>query len=51
MHSRVKYAARLRSVAGRLLNVACAMLKTDTTFNPALTVQCSNRNKLRVGAM
>ncbi len=26
----------LRSVAGRLLNVACAMLKNRTTFNPPL---------------
>ncbi|MCC6890255.1 MAG: IS110 family transposase [Hyphomicrobiales bacterium] len=26
----------LRSVADRLLNVACAMLKTGTTFNPSL---------------
>lgn len=44
--SRAKYAAlrarghshgrALRSVADRLLNVACAMLKTGTTFNPAL---------------
>ena len=47
--SRAKYAAlrsrghshgrALRSVADRLLNVACAMLKTGTTFNPALAVQ------------
>ncbi len=45
--SRAKYAAlrarghshgrALRSVADRLLNVACAMLKTGTTFNPSLT--------------
>ncbi|MGE0697665.1 MAG: transposase [Hyphomicrobiaceae bacterium] len=44
--SRAKYAAlggrghshgrALRSVADRLLNVACAMLKTGTTFNPSL---------------
>jgi transposase len=44
--SKAKYAAlrsrghshgrALRSVADRLLNVACAMLKTRTTFNPAL---------------
>ena len=43
--SRAKYAAlrsrghshgrALRSVADRLLNVACAMLKTGTTFNPS----------------
>jgi transposase len=47
--SRVKYAAlrcrghshgrALRSVADRLLNVACAMLKTGTTFNPSLAEQ------------
>lgn len=47
--SREKYAAlrsrghshgrALRSVADRLLNVACAMLKTGTTFNPAIAVQ------------
>jgi transposase len=47
--SRAKYAAlrsrghthgrALRSVADRLLNVACAMLKTATTFNPALAAQ------------
>jgi transposase len=46
--SKAKYAAlrsrghthgrALRSVADRLLNVACAMLKTGTTFNPSLTV-------------
>ncbi len=29
----------LRSVADRLLNVACAMLKTGTTFNPAIATQ------------
>jgi hypothetical protein len=29
----------LRSVADRLLNVACAMLKTGTTYNPSLTQQ------------
>jgi len=44
--SRAKYAAlrsrghshgrALRSVADRLLNVACAMLKSGTTFNPSL---------------
>ena len=44
--SRAKYAAlrgrghshgrALRSVADRLLNVACAMLKTGATFNPSL---------------
>lgn len=44
--SRAKYSAlrgrghshgrALRSVADRLLNVACAMLKTGTTFNPSL---------------
>lgn len=47
--SRSKYAAlrsrghshgrALRSVADRLLNVACAMLKTGTTFNPSLAEQ------------
>ncbi|ACP24349.1 putative transposase for insertion sequence NGRIS-13d [Sinorhizobium fredii NGR234] len=47
--SRLKYAAlrsrghshgrALRSVADRLLNVACAMLKTGTTFNPSLAEQ------------
>lgn len=47
--SRSKYAAlrsrghghgrALRSVADRLLNVACAMLKTGTTFNPSLATQ------------
>lgn len=47
--SRSKYAAlrsrghshgrALRSVADRLLNVACAMLKTGTTFNPSLAAQ------------
>lgn len=47
--SRVKYAAlrsrghshgrALRSVADRLLNVACAMLKTGTTFDPSLAAQ------------
>ncbi|SPP98198.1 protein of unknown function [Bradyrhizobium vignae] len=47
--SRSKYAAlrsrghsqgrALRSVADRLLNVACAMLKTGTTFDPSLAAQ------------
>ena len=47
--SRAKYAAlrsrghshgrALRSVADRLLNVACAMLKTGTLFNPSLEAQ------------
>jgi transposase len=47
--SRAKYTAlrsrghshgrALRSVADRLLNVACAMLKTGTTFNPSLAAQ------------
>jgi transposase len=47
--SRAKYAAlrskghshgrALRSVADRLLSVACAMLKSGTTFNPALATQ------------
>ncbi|MDX2155396.1 MAG: hypothetical protein SFW09_02715 [Hyphomicrobiaceae bacterium] len=47
--SRAKYAAQrgrvhshcraLRSVADRLLNVACAMLKTGTTFNPSLAAE------------
>jgi len=47
--SRAKYAAlrsrghshgrALRSVADRLLNVACAMLKPGTTFNPCLAAQ------------
>jgi transposase len=47
--SRAKYAAlrsrghshgrALRSVADRLLNVACAMLRAGTTFNPDLAVQ------------
>ena len=47
--SRAKYAAlrarghshgrALRSVADRLLNVACAMLKTGTTFNPSLATE------------
>lgn len=47
--SRAKYAAlrarghshgrALRSVADRLLNVACSMLRTRTTFNPALPTQ------------
>jgi len=47
--SRTKYAAlrgrghshgrALRSVADRLLNVACAMLKTGTTFNPSLAAE------------
>lgn len=50
--SRAKYAAlrsrghshgrALRSVGDRLLNVACAMLKTGTTFNPALAGQKSS---------
>jgi transposase len=29
----------LRSIADRLLNVACAMLKTGTTFNPSLATE------------
>lgn len=33
------HARALRSVADRLLNVACAMLKTGTIFNPALAAQ------------
>lgn len=47
--SRSKYAAlrsrghshgrALRSVADRLLNVACAMLKTGTTFKPSIALQ------------
>jgi transposase len=47
--SRSKYAAlrsrghshgrALRSVADRLLNVACAMLKTGTIFNPSMATQ------------
>ena len=47
--SKAKYAAlrgrghshgrALRSIADRLLNVACAMLKNGTTFNPSLTAQ------------
>lgn len=47
--SRSKYAAlrsrghshgrALRSVADRLLNVACAMLRTGTTFNPSLAAR------------
>lgn len=47
--SRAKYAAlrarghnharALRSVADRLLNVACSMLRTGTTFNPSLQQQ------------
>ena len=47
--SRAKYAVlrgrghshgrALRSVADRLLNVACAMLKTGATFNPSLAAQ------------
>ncbi len=49
LKSKAKYAAlrarghshgrALRSVADRLLNVACAMLKTGTTFNPTLAAQ------------
>jgi transposase len=49
--SRLKYAAlrsrghshgrALRSIADRLLNVACAMLKTGTTFNPSLAAEKS----------
>jgi transposase len=49
LRSRLKYTAlrsrghshgrALRSVADRLLNVACAMLKTGTTFNPSLATQ------------
>lgn len=31
------HARALRSVADRLLNVACAMLKTGTTFDPSMT--------------
>lgn len=47
--SRLKYTAlrsrghshgrALRSVADRLLNVTCAMLKTGTTFNPSIAAQ------------
>ena len=47
--SRAKYTAlrgrghshgrALRSVSDRLLNVACAMLKTGTTFNPSLAAE------------
>jgi transposase len=47
--SRAKYAVlrarghthgrALRSVADRLLNVACSMLKAGTTFNPSLPIQ------------
>jgi hypothetical protein len=47
--SKAKYAAlrgrghshgrALRSVADRLLNVACAMLKNGTLFNPSLKAQ------------
>ena len=47
--SRSKYAAlrsrghshgrALRSIADRLLNVTCAMLKTGTTFNPSLAAE------------
>jgi hypothetical protein len=29
----------LRSIADRLLNVACAILKTGTTFNPSLATE------------
>ncbi|WP_246734913.1 IS110 family transposase [Chelativorans sp. ZYF759] len=49
LSSRLKYAAlrsrghshgrALRSVADRLLNVACALLKAGTTFNPSLATQ------------
>ncbi|SFE12472.1 IS110 family transposase [Roseivivax sediminis] len=49
LSSRLKYAAlrsrghshgrALRSVADRLLNVACAMLKARATFNPSLATQ------------
>jgi len=49
MKSKAKYAAlrgrghshgrALRSVADRLLNAACAMLKTGTTFNPSMEAQ------------
>jgi transposase len=49
--SKAKYAAlrsrghshgcALQSVAGRLLNVACAMLKSGTLFNPSLEAQKS----------
>jgi len=51
LRSRAKYSAlrsrghshgrALRSVADRLLNVACAMLKTGTTFNPAFNAHIS----------
>lgn len=51
LRSRAKYAAlrsrghshgrALRSVADRLLNVACAMLKAGTTFNPSLALKSS----------
>ncbi|WP_373414144.1 transposase [Ensifer aridi] len=51
LRSRLKYAAlrsrghghgrALRSVADRLLAVACAMLKTGTTFDPSLAAQKS----------
>jgi transposase len=48
IRSRLKYTAlrsrghshgALRSVADRLLNVTCAMLKTGTTFNPSTATQ------------
>jgi transposase len=55
--SRAKYAAlrsrghshgrALRSVADRLLNVACSMLKSGTTFKPALAIQ--NADSAEVG--
>jgi hypothetical protein len=35
------YARALRSVADRLLNVACAMLRDGTLFDPSLRVQKS----------
>ena len=35
------YARALRSVADRLLNVACAMLRDGTLFDPSLHVQKS----------
>jgi hypothetical protein len=37
--TRHSHGRALRSVADRLLNVACAMLKTGTTFNSTLAVQ------------
>jgi len=35
------HACALRSVGDRLLNVACAMLRSDTQFNPSLESQKS----------